>query len=77
MHGNVWEWCQDWYGSYPAETVTDPVGPETGSYRVLRGSYRNFNGWCCRSANRNGNNPEYRGNDRGFRVVLAPGQPAQ
>lgn len=40
MHGNVWEWCADWYGAYTADT-TDPVGPTSGSSRVMRGG-----GWC-------------------------------
>ena len=50
MHGNVWEWCQDWKGNYPSGSVTDPTGPSSGSPRVLRGG-----GWgnyarYCRSA---------------------------
>ena len=37
MHGNVWEWCQDWKGDYPTSDQVNPAGPESGSHRVLRG----------------------------------------
>ena len=69
MHGSVWEWCWDWYGSYPSGSVTDPTGPLSGSYRVLRGG-----GWLsyarsCRSADRYRSSPDFRIIYLGFRLA--------
>jgi len=74
MHGNVWEWCQDYYGDYESAGVTDPVGTteKDGSFRVFRGgSWINF-AWFCRSAFRSRFSPDYRFNSLGFRVSLVP-----
>ena len=50
MHGNVWEWVQDWHGGYSSEPVTDPQGPPTGSNRVARGGSWNSNAESCRKS---------------------------
>ena len=73
MLGNVWEWVQDWYGSYPGGSVTDPTGPGSGSDRVERGgSWFNF-AWSSRSANRFRSSPGNRFGDLGFRLLREGG----
>lgn len=72
MHGNVYEWCADWHGTYPTIAQTDPSGATTGSYRVVRGGCWYYDAQFCRSADRGSNYP-YNGNYIiGFRVVLVP-----
>jgi len=74
MHGNVAEWCQDWYAPYPGGIAIDPLGPATGSNRIGRGGPWFRTASNCRSAWRNAVSPNTIG-AAGFRVVLAPGQP--
>jgi formylglycine-generating enzyme required for sulfatase activity len=72
MHGNVFEWCQDWYGDYPTDPIIDPTGPATGSAKVFRGGAWDQAGQFCRSAGRYSSDPATRSRDIGFRIVLAP-----
>jgi formylglycine-generating enzyme required for sulfatase activity len=69
MHGNVKEWCWDWYGSYNAGSQSNPAGPSAGSHRVIRGGSWYDEGQDIRSANRKSLGPSYLSSDLGFRVV--------
>ncbi len=72
MHGNVLEWCSDWYGPYEPGPQTDPKGPETGSSRVRRGGGCFYSASRCRSANRDYYHPSFRYDNYGFRLAMTP-----
>ncbi|MFZ3098687.1 MAG: SUMF1/EgtB/PvdO family nonheme iron enzyme [Desulfosalsimonadaceae bacterium] len=72
MHGNVWEWCGDWKVGYPKGAVTDPAGPASGVYRVMRGGSWDYIARYCRSAGRYDDTPDYRFSNTGFRLVMMP-----
>jgi sulfatase modifying factor 1 len=69
MHGNMGEWCSDWYGEYNIDEKMNPKGPETGKIKIIRGGGFWLPAWRCRSACRNGDPPVNRGAGLSFRLV--------
>ena len=70
MHGNVEQWCSDWYGYYAVGSQRDPAGPSSGSSRVSRGGGWNMAAWWCRSTARGGHMSERRNYETGFRLAV-------
>jgi len=72
MNGNVWEWVQDWKGSFDYSSKTNPAGPASGFYRMYRGCSWQDNALYCRISRRGGGPPDYKGPQLGFRLALPP-----
>ena len=71
MSGNVWEWCQDCFGTYSNSSQVNPTGANSGSKRVIRGGCWYYSAGCCRSSYRDYNTPGSRFDNLGFRLVLS------
>jgi formylglycine-generating enzyme required for sulfatase activity len=75
MVGNISQWCLDWLGNYPGGSVSNPVGPSSGSVHIKRGGSWGETAYFCSYANRGGDNPDVLGHSWiGFRLALAPSQ---
>ncbi|MBD5388596.1 formylglycine-generating enzyme family protein [bacterium] len=70
MSGGIWEWCEDWFGEFPADTVFNPQGPEYGFHKVLKGGSWNSDARSCRISHRSGASLRTKARIVGFRVVM-------
>lgn len=70
MSGNLWEWCQDWQGAYLPDEQTDPVGPEEGTHRVMRGGSWTYDQSFCRVSRRNYISNVIRASNCGLRLAM-------